>query len=158
MKPLAAVLLLVSAGACAGGPVLPSEWRDPTVAEMSNEPVKLAISGDFDGNGKVDGAVIVVSKDGKKEGLLAFMYFSEQEKWFLLDQAPMAKTIFMGLEKYSPGTYPVLCETQAECDRGYKKPLTLKNDTIVYYRPESASSLFVWDAKKATFTRVWESD
>ena len=147
----------------AGGPTMPDIWRLPNENELSDKwrtgTYKNAQAiGDFNGDGLIEGAFLAVSKDGKYEGLLAFIYINNQEKWFVLDKIALDKTIFMGLDLYKPGKYKVLCETDDECAKGYKKEITIKNHAFSYYRPESASSFFVWNNKKGEFERIWESD
>ena len=155
--------LLAANVALAGGPTMPDEWRLPNESELSDkwraEKYKNAQAiGDFNGDGLVEGAFLAVSKDGKSEGLLAFIYLNNKEKWFVLDSSEMNKTVFMGLDLYKPGKYKVLCVTDEECKLGYKKEITIKNDLFSYYRPESASSIFIWNKISGSFERIWESD
>lgn len=163
MKRILLILLflLFSSNAFSSGPVLPEGWRTPTESELSDEwrsgKYKQATAiGDFNGDGLIEGAFLAVSDDGKKEGLLAFVYVNHKEKWFVLNEKDLNKTVFMGLGVYKPGEYKVLCATDAECEQGYKKEITIKTDAFNYYRPASASSIFVWDKEK--FQRIWESD
>ena len=115
--------------------------------------------GDFNGDGLIEGAFLAVSKDGKWQGLLAFICSSNlKEKWFVLDKIELHNTVFMGLDSYKPGKYKVLCETDLECKQGYKKEITLKHDSFTYYRPASSSSIFIWNESIGSFERLWESD
>ena len=159
----AIALLLGTTDVLAGGPVIPDGWRLPSEKELgdewrSGEYKNAEVIGDFNGDGLIEGAFLAVSTDGKDEGLLAFVYQGGKEKWFVLDKVPFNGTVFMGLDKYPPGKYKVLCDTDAECARGHKKQITLNSDSFVYYRPESASSIFVWSSAKGGFVRIWESD
>ena len=124
------LILCISVPVFAGGPVLPDEWRMPTDQELSDNwrtgKYKNAMAvGDFNGDGLIEGAFIVVSKDGKWEGLIAFVYLpNKKEQWFVLDKNELYNTVFMGLDLYKPGKYKVLCETESECKQGYKKEIT----------------------------------
>lgn len=147
----------------AGGPIVPDEWRLPNEIELSDKwrtgKYKNAqVTGDFNGDGLIEGAFLAVSKDGKSEGLLAFIYINDKEKWFVLDINELHETVFMGLDIYKPGKYKVLCNTDAECKQDYKKEIIIKNDSFTYYRPESASSIFMWNNMSNSFERIWESD
>ena len=147
----------------AGGPTMPDEWRMPNENELSDKwrtgkSKNAQAIGDFNGDGLIEGAFLVVSKDGNSEGLLAFIYLNNKEKWFVLDRSELNKTVFMGLDSYKPGKYKVLCVTDEECIQGYKKEITITNDSISYYRPESASSIFIWNNTSGSFERIWESD
>lgn len=116
------------------------------------------IQGDWDGDGRVDSTFLAISNDEKTEALLVVMFPSGKETWLILARGDFDKVLFMGLEKHAPGTYQVLCATKQECELGYKKRVTFMYDTIVYYRPESASSIFVWNPEQGAFDRVWEFD
>ena len=156
-------LLLSINNLFAGGPTMPDKWRLPNENELSDKwrtgKYKNAQAiGDFNGDGLIEGAFLAVSKDGKSEGLLAFIYMNNKEKWFVLDRSEVNKTVFMGLDLYKPGKYKVLCVTDEECKQGYKKEITIKNDSFSYYRPESASSIFIWNNSSGSFERIWESD
>ena len=149
--------------AFAGGPTMPDEWRMPNENELSDswragKYKNAEVIGDFNRDGLIEGAFLAVSKDGKSEGLLAFIYINNKERWFVLDKSKLYKTVFMGLDIYKPGKYKVLCVTDSECKQGYKKEITIKNDSFTYYRPESASSIFIWNNTKEVFERIWETD
>ena len=147
----------------AGGPTLPSEWRLPTDKELESiwregEYKNTIAIGDFNGDGLVEGAFLAVSKDGNYEGLLAFIYVNNKEKWFVLSKSKFQGTVFMGLDAYKPGKYNVLCTNETECKKGYKKEITLKNDAFNHYRFASSSSIYVWNKKSKGFNQIWESD
>ena len=114
-------------------------------------------SGDFDGNGLIDGAVIAISTDNEHQGLLVFMYGSStKEVWHTLDTSTFIGKVSMGVESVSAGLQNVLCETETECSKGYKKEIQLKNESFSYYRFASSRSLWVHD--NGVFKRIWQSD
>ena len=156
------IIFVTSNLASAGGPVLPEKWRVPTKNEAfqkySDSHLNTLISGDFDGNGLVDGATIVITADNSKQELLVFMYSDkdEHERWQVLDSIDFTNKISMGLSKVKPGLHKVLCITNEECEKGYKKEIVIENDSINYFRPESANSIFILTNGK--FERIWQSD
>lgn len=154
-------LIFVTLSANAGGPVLPKEWRLPTDDETyqayDQSHLNTLISGDFNGDGLFDGALIAITTDNEKQELLVFIYDKNlHEKWQVLDSMPFSGSVTMGLSKVLPGKAKVLCVTDEECLKGYKKEIEIKNDAIDYFRPESASSIFVY--KNGAFERIWQSD
>lgn len=161
MRISALLIILVSSFTNAGGPVLPEKWREATdketYQEYSDSHLNTLISGDFNGDGLTDGATIVITSDNKKQELVVFLYDKKlNEEWQVLDSLPFSGFVSMGLAKVSPRKTKALCETDEECNLGYKKELILKNDAIDYFRPESANSLFIY--KNGAFEQVWQSD
>lgn len=161
MRISALLIILLSNLAIAGGPVLPEKWRQATDNETYQKfgdfNLKTIISGDFNGDGLVDGATVVVTSDNQKQELVVFLYNKDlKEQWIVLDSVPFTGEISMGLEKVSPGKTNVLCQTDKECESDYKKEITIEYDAIDYYRPMSANSIFIYENN--TFERVWQSD
>ncbi len=155
------VLITFSTSVFSGGPVLPENWRMPTDQERCETKFDFCFgvlaSGDFDGNGLVDGAVIAISNDNEFQGLLVFMYEdSNKEVWLTLDTSSFIGKVSMGVEPVSAGLQKVLCETEAECSKGHKKEIQLEYDSFSYYRFASSSSLWAFD--NGGFKRIWQSD
>lgn len=154
-------ITLTSSIANAGGPALPEQWRmateEETYQEYSDSHLNTLIAGDFNGDGLTDGAIIAITADNKKQELVVFLYNKNHiEQWQVLDSLPFSGFVSMGLAKVSPGKTKVLCETEDECKSGYKKEITIENDAIDYFRPESANSLFIY--KNGEFKQIWQSD
>lgn len=108
-------------GVTIGAPILPDGWRLPTKAELGEEhfPGKYRTSqiiGDFNGDGIKEGAYILISKDGKYEGLFAYIYLDGKENWFELGKLNFHESIFMVLTLYVPENYDVICVTDEECN------------------------------------------
>jgi len=155
--------ILLTFKVSAGGPVIPGEWRMPSENELSDEwrngKYKNAqVIGDFNGDKLIEGAFLAVSKDGKLEGLIAFIYLNNKENWFVLDKHEFHKTVSMGLDICKPGKYKTLCAADEECKKGSKKEITIKHDAFTYYNPEGARSIFMWDSKNNLFEQKWGSD
>jgi len=157
----ALVLITFSTNVFSGGPVLPENWRMPTDQERCETKFDFCFgvlaSGDFDGNGLVDGAVIAISSDNERQGLLVFMYEgTAKEVWHTLDTSSFIGKVSMGVESVSAGFQKVLCVNEAECSKGYKKEIQLENESFSYYRFASSSSLWLFD--NGGFRRIWQSD
>ena len=157
------LFLLISTTILADSPTIPSEWRMPNEIELGDDwregiYKNAVVVGDFNGDGLNDGAYLVVSSDGLLEGLLAFIKLESEVRWFELSKSKFSGKVFMGLDKYLPGKYKVICETHTECEENLKKEIPIKSDSFSFYRPGSASSIFVWNEESAAFDRIWESD
>lgn len=155
------VFLLYMTVAFGGGPVLPEKWRAPTDDERCETAFDfcfgVVVSGDFDGNGLIDGAVVVISQDNREQGLLVFMYENaEKERWVTLDVAPYVGKVSMGIELVPSGFHKVLCQSEAECSESYKKEILLENESFSYYRFASSSS--IWVHGDGGFKRIWQTD
>ncbi len=140
---------------------MPDGWREvrgeERYQEILNYYIETLVVGDFNGDGKSEGATIAISLDNNQQALLAFIYDSGLKvNWQVLDVLDFDGKVSMGVGLYKPGVYKVNCVTGAECAKGYKKEITINTDAFSYYRPEGASSLFIFQAGK--FNRVWESD
>ena len=162
MRLLSALLFCTfCSSAFGGGPTLPDNWRMPTDEERCHSTIdfcfEVIASGDFDGNGLVDGAVVAISENNAQQGLWVFMYeSSSKETWTLLDSLPFQDKVSMGVEKVSPGLHKVLCQEESECADDAKKTIKIKNESFSYYRFASASSL--WAFEHGKFNRIWQSD
>jgi hypothetical protein len=68
----------------------------------------------------------------------------------------------MGVDAAPPGVYAYGCFDNAkECNfsaRGTRPKLRLRDPSLVYFKLDSAGSLFFWSRTKHQFARVWLSD
>lgn len=151
--------------------VLPEGWRFPTEAELTyvsrkESPTKYSKAiADFNGDGINDEAFLLKSTKFSGEGL--FVRLSDKQKgfhWVKLDVIEWGKEypkvdLSMGVEIAKPGEYKTACgKGYFECKEGEPEVLKLRLPAIDYFRFESANSFFVWNAKTASFKRVWMSD
>ena len=166
----AAVLLMVFAHAVAAAEI-PAGWRhlkntelaDP-LREKSRSLLSRA-SADFNGDGIDDHAVILRSRKSDKEALWVNVSRPAADaRWIKLVEfvaSPDADS-GMAIDATPPGTYPYGCFDNAkECDFGARESrpkLRLRDPSLVYFKLESASSLFFWSRSKQRFMRVWLSD
>jgi hypothetical protein len=167
MRLLLLLLFLFSFHAWASEPKLPDGWRSPSEAELNdawrdNCLNRCAwIAGDFNGDSLVEGAFLAVNEKQKVFGLLAFIYVAPNKiRWFILDKNSHPSWISaMGVQLRTTGSYRVLCSnSEKSCSVDGKVPLQIENQSISYFKSESAESLFLWHEKKKRFIRFWESD
>jgi len=65
----------------------------------------------------------------------------------------------MGIGTVDPGEYETACSKGYwECGKGEPKNLVTKRAAIEFFKDESASSVYVYDSKKRTFTSTAISD
>jgi len=168
------VLPLSSSVSAADAKKPPDGWRYPTEKELAADDERRESStkfaratADFNGDGISDEAYLFKSTRFSGQGLLVWL--SDGKRGFnwvtldVIDWGPKYPNVdlAMGLEVLAPGTHQYLCiEVGKDCV-GKTEPrskITIKTPSILYYRFESAASLFYWDSNKKRFIRVWLSD
>lgn len=156
----ALLLLLTINSAYAGGPTLPKEYRMPTDEELSSTWRKAdadkyaSIAADFNGDGLVDGAFLVVDKKHKKLVLMVVLFNtdSSEKTWHELQTMDYATLKYQGIALIKPSTVSVY---KGEATENTKHPITLKFNSIKSFSSEGPSSIFFWDASKKQFQRHW---
>jgi hypothetical protein len=144
---------------------LPAGWRQPLPAEISTpaDPWRdrdseafLRAEGDFDGDGRSDRAELLVSSDGRHFALFVLLGTGRQLR--LLREKISVLPAF-GVAKVVPSTFPTACgKGYWECKKGEPSHLSLSRDAIMFFKRESAASVFVWSASRKAFRRIWVSD
>ncbi len=161
MKSLLSVLLLLSlkSSIYASSPTLPKEYRLPTDAELSagwrkGDPNKYAtVASDFNGDGLVDGAFLVVDEKHKKLVLMVVLINKDfSETWLKLQTMDYTVIKYQGIALIKPSTVSVY---KGEATDNAKHPMTLKFNSIKSFSSEGPSSIFSWDASKKQFQRHW---
>lgn len=154
------LLTLAPANASSAPPTLPGGWRYATAPEIyqesSHSQLETYVSGDFDGDNIGDHAAVVITTDNARQELIVRLSSRDDGAWLVLDSLPFIDSVSMGVGKVPPGKQRVLCETDEECLSADNKEIVITKDAINYFRPESASSLFVYHM--GTFNRIWQSD
>ena len=153
--------------ALAGNITLPKNWGKPTASDLSDEwrnkdTGRFSIAnGDFNGDGKIDQAMLLVSHQSHKLGL--FVFISQENDLYrshkldVIDDPLMIHA--MGIEKVSHGRYKTACgKGYWDCKKGEPSEIVIEHDAINYFKTESANSYFYWDAKTKKFKRIWMSD
>ena len=161
-----ALCAIFSASASAA---IPDGWRVPTANETTYDiPIReedpnryLLTEADFNGDGRVDVARILINDKKDKMALFVFLSGKATSTAILLTQMDDKSWVRrMGVEKLEPGKY------QTACGRGYgtgcpeDSPATivLERPAIKYFQLESASYIFVWDEVSKSFKKVWMTD
>lgn len=146
---------------------LPQGWRMPLISEISDDWRKkdignyLLVRGDFNGDGVIDEARLLVREDGSGLGLFAFVSQGNHTfKIYLLDEMKGPISIHaMGIKKVSPGLYKTACgKGYWKCRKDEVPEITIQHDAIDYFKTESANSFFYWDIQASAFKRIWVSD
>lgn len=152
---------------CSNSKSLPQGWKLPSSEELKDawrnesESRYTIVRGDFNGDGIIDEAKLLVRKDGTGFGLFAFLYQKDHSfKIYQLDEMKDANLIrAMGIKKVSPNSYKTACgKGYWDCQKDEVPEITIKNEAIDYFKTESANSFFYWDVKTNTFKRIWISD
>jgi hypothetical protein len=143
-------------------------WRAPTKSEIPDnigwrkeDPnFYIKAKADFDGDGKEDEALLLISDKENKMGLFVTLSSHKMVHPLLLEAIDDKRTIeVMGIEVAKPGTYKTACgKGYWTCEKGEPAVLKLKLPAIDFFRFESANSYFAWDTKTKKFKRIWMSD
>jgi len=160
-----ALLLLLSA--CVDKFELPEGWRTPNNVELedrwrnvdNNKYIK--IWGDFNGDGTIDEARLLVRNNPSSLGLFAFVSQPNHSyKSYFLDEMKGNIAIHaMGIRIVASGIYKTACgKGYWKCSNGETPEIVIKNEAIDYFKTESANSFFYWDSATNKFNRIWISD
>ena len=161
MKIFLSILLLVCLAntVSASGPTLPKQYRMPTDEELSAEWRKqdankdAMVAADFNGDGLVDGAFLVVDKKNNKLVLMVVLINKDfTETWLELQTMDYAALKYQGIALVEPAAVFVYKD---EADEYAKQPITLKFNSIKSFSSEGPSSIFLWDASKRQFQQHW---
>ena len=145
---------------------LPSGWRNPNREEITDKwrpegsGPYLVVKEDFNGDGKVDEARILVRNNGQGIGLFVFLSDDNSIRTIQLDSLEGSRWIrIMGITTAKPGKY------KTACGKGYGNVKGDEPDVIIlrypginYFMVESANSFFHWDESTRSFQRTWISD
>lgn len=164
---IAAVLLSSSASTAINTATIPTSWREPMTAELSDEwrnrhRARYAVaSGDFNGDGVEDKAMLLVAKKGGRVGL--FVFLSKGEGRYAVHGVDVRDDIralrYLGIEDVKPGTYRTACgKGYWNCASGEVEHVTVEFRAIRYFKHESAESIVFWNKKTRGLERVWISD
>jgi hypothetical protein len=131
--------------------VVQQEWR-------ATDPDRyLRAQADFDGDGVVDEARLMIAGDGKTYALL--VYPSSLQRQVVLEEESAPFLDVMGISVAIPGTYRTACgKGYWKCEQDEPPEITLTMPGIDYFREASANSFFWWDKKTRSFKRIWISD
>jgi hypothetical protein len=145
-----------------------SDWRTPTPNDLGKESAwrdkdpnrYLLVKADFDGDGEEDVARLLINHKDGKIGLFVTMGYRKKTIPLLLETIEGKAMIeVFGIEVVKPGTYITACGKGIwKCKKGEPEELHLRNPGIDFFKYESASSYFIWNARKKRFDRIWIDD
>lgn len=167
-------LCTISAVAASGrGADLPSGWRLPTDDELS-DPLRddsrsrhAEVRADFNGDGVNDLGRMLKSRAGGEALWVRLSQARQGAVWIKLDEIPRPSgrgrsNLIMAIDTVKPGLIAYACfDTAPDCNfsaDAQRPKLRLADASLLYFRPESAASLFFWSNKHRRFMRVWLSD
>lgn len=167
-------LCTISTARTSGGDAdLPAGWRLPTDKE-SSDPARedsrsryTEVRADFNGDGVEDLGRMLKTRTGGSEALWVRLSQARQgPAWIKLDEIPRSERgsadLIMAIDAVKPGLIAYACfDTAPDCNFGadaQRPKLRLTDASLLYFRPESAASLFFWSNKHRKFMRVWLSD
>jgi len=165
LSKLLLVLLSVCHGAAIAQADIPQGWRAPKSQEIAyegdtwrneNSNKFLEVQADFDGDEKNDDAKLLVSSNGEKYALFVFL---GSGKTVRLAQEKTEHLQVMGIDFLLPGAHKTACgKGYWECKKGEPKMLHLHTPGLLYFKSESAASVYVWSSSTKGFHQVWLSD
>jgi hypothetical protein len=172
-KAVALALFLMGASA-SWAQSLPPGWRLPTEKEMAELARNDSASrfakavADFNGDGIRDEAFVLKSTRFSGEALWVRLSSADKQfNWIKLDETNWGEKypnvdLSMGIDVQPPGTYPYGCFKDAkDCNFGpdsERPKLKLRDPSLMYFKMESAASLYFWSKTHKKFMRVWLSD
>lgn len=175
------IFLFILLSLDAFGVDLPEGWRFPTAKELSGEERDnkhnsyisenrfSKTEGDFNGDGKIDSAYILISKEFNGDGLFLYLSGAKGYEWLILEESNWDKSypdknyIYsspnMGIGTLPPKTF------RTYVGKAWVTPTDIvpkeedfANPALDYFRFESAGSLFFWSKSEQRFVRFWYSD
>jgi hypothetical protein len=158
-----AVALVTSAAAAEKESAELQTWRAPTAAELGsaqqqkwreNDATRyLTLTGDFDGDGKPDAARLLVRSDGKAFAL--FVKLAARDTILKLDEFPDMSTLpVIGIKRVAPNTYPTACARGLDCAEDEPRYIHLTHEAIDFFKHDSASTYYYWNAVRHGFEYV----
>jgi hypothetical protein len=119
----------------------------------------LIATGDFNGDGVQDRALLLVNRGTSKLGLFVCLATANGCDWHRLEEMDIAFLDVMGIATVKSGKYETACgKGYWECGKDEPETLVTKRDAIEFFKDESASSVYVYSPKKHAFTAIAISD
>lgn len=161
------IFLLSLITTCSNDRHLPEGWRMPVTDELKDawrnegKDKFTIVKGDFNGDGIVDEANILVRQDNS--GFAVFAFVSQKNhtfKTYLLDENKDKSMIrIMGIKKVPSNIYKTACgKGYWDCKQDEVSEINIRNEAIDYFKTESVNSFFYWDDRINNFKKIWISD
>lgn len=143
-------------------PVAPEGWQFLIGSDLKKyakdgcDTTCFQLGADFNGDGKMDTAAFLKTKDAKTEGVFVFLSKEDGFRTFRLTQGEKLRNRGMRLGIYKPGSHKTACgKGNWKCRKDEPATLELTSPALKYYQEDDASSAYVWTADKGEFKRVW---
>jgi hypothetical protein len=144
---------------------IPAGWTKPP-AKLTGQEFRrkdpdrfLVVTGDFNGDGVQDKALLLVNQHSQKLGFFVCLTTANGCDWHRLEVMAIAFLDVMGIARVKPGQYETACgKGYWECGKDEPEKLKTKRDAVEFFKDESASSVYVYNSKKHKFVSVATSD
>jgi hypothetical protein len=160
-------IFVMSGVAVAAESAPPSGWRFPTEHDYKDGwteyrdmfPVPFHVAGDFDGDGLINHAWILIREGGDGYGLFVFLgrRNSEPQIVKLLAEDECCAQRY-ALVLVPPGRHKTFCGQRADCSPGEPRSVTLKHSGFEFMTLGTASGLYYWSPLAKGFRSITVSD
>jgi hypothetical protein len=162
------IIFTVSTVAFAANSAPPQGWRFPTEADYKDGwaeyrdrfPVPFHVTGDFDGDGLVDHAWILIREGGEGWGLFVFLArrAGPPRMIQLFSEGGCCAQAY-ALARVPPGKHLTFCGGRlAGCSTGQPASVTLRHPGFEFMTLGTASGLYYWSPAAKTFRSVTVAD
>lgn len=133
-----------------------ADWK---IAAPGDTP-PFVVNADFNGDNLPDEAWLLPAATARGWGLFVFLGVANgSPRVVRLEGNQDSEVDGFGVALAEPGKHKTACgKGYWQCERDEPEVLNLKFPAIEFFRFESASSIFWWDVRTATFKRTWISD
>ena len=150
--------------------IIPEGWRMPNESDYKDDwqyfrnefPIPYHIDGDFNGDGLLDQAWILIRSDSGDWRLYAFLNQGDQSfKAIKLIEAgqEMGEYSGYGISIVTPGEYKTACgKGYGDCGEDEVDVLTLESPAIDFRKFESYNVFYYWDFETGNFNVISMSD
>jgi len=165
MKILTMALLLALLTSLCLSQEMPAGWAKPS-ARLTDQEFRrkdpnhfLIVTGDFNGDGVQDRALLLVNEHTQKLGFFICLTTAVGCDWHRLEVMDIAFLDVMGIGKVKPGQYETACgKGYWDCGKDEPEKLSTKRDAVEFFKDESASSVYFYNPGKHRFISVATSD